>query len=90
MSSGGYPDTPKTGDVITGLDDASRIPDTRVFHSGTKLSSDGATITSGGRVLAVTSIGTSMQEARETAYKAVKTIHFNDMHYRTDIAAIKP
>jgi phosphoribosylamine-glycine ligase len=31
-----------------------------------------------------------MQEARETAYKAVKTIHFNDMHYRTDIAAIKP
>jgi len=90
MSSGGYPDTPKTGDVITGLDDASRIPDTRVFHSGTKLSSDGATITSGGRVFAVTSIGTSMQEARETAYKAVKTIHFNDMHYRTDIAAIKP
>jgi phosphoribosylamine--glycine ligase len=60
------------------------MPDVKVFHSGTKL--NGKTlVTDGGRVLGVTALGNTMQEAQRRAYAAMGRIHFEGMHYRKDI-----
>ncbi len=83
MAAHGYPDAVQTGDVIEGLDRAS-LPDTVVFHAGTKLS-DGKTLTSGGRVLGVTATGKDMRQARERAYDVCEKIHWKGVHYRRDI-----
>lgn len=83
MASGGYPGPYRKGDEIKGLD---HIHDQAlVFHAGTT-QKDGKVVTNGGRVLGVTSIGQSVQEARDRAYEAVKQIQFEGAHYRTDIA----
>jgi len=83
MASGGYPGTYAKGKTITGLD---QVPEnTVVFHAGTELS-DGLVVTNGGRVLGVTSIGSSVQEAQQKVYQAVPHIKFEGAHYRTDIA----
>ncbi|MGA9526154.1 MAG: phosphoribosylamine--glycine ligase, partial [Myxococcaceae bacterium] len=87
MASEGYPQSPKTGDVIEGLDRVS--PDVQVFHAGTKRS-DGRVVTSGGRVLTVCARGRDLAEAREKAYQAVSLISFRGMHFRRDIAARGP
>jgi phosphoribosylamine--glycine ligase len=71
--------------VITGIDEAEQVESVRVFQAGTQLK-DGVTVTSGGRVLGVTALGSDLHEARERAYKAVDRIHFNNGYYRTDIA----
>ncbi len=79
----GYPATPRTGDVITGIDEAEATGAT-VFHAGTKLDS-GKLVTSGGRVLGVTATAETLRAAIDAAYTAAAKIHFDGMHYRSDI-----
>ncbi|MBO5245159.1 MAG: phosphoribosylamine--glycine ligase [Selenomonadales bacterium] len=84
MAAGGYPQGYRKGDVISGLDEAAQ-QGAIVFHAGTA-SKDGSIVTNGGRVLGVTAVGSDIQKAVDNAYQAVKTIHFDDVHYRNDIA----
>lgn len=83
MASGGYPGPYEKGKEITGLDQIGS--EAIVFHAGTELK-DGMVVTNGGRVLGVTSIGLTVQEAQQQAYQAVAQINFEGAHYRTDIA----
>ncbi|MFP4248769.1 MAG: phosphoribosylamine--glycine ligase [Armatimonadota bacterium] len=84
-ASGGYPGSYETGRQISGLKDASAADDVVVFHAGTKRVGR-SYFTDGGRVLGVTAMGSSYQEARDRAYHAVGLIEFEDMYFRTDIA----
>ncbi len=84
MASGGYPGPYSKGYVISGLDEAGRMPDTVVFHAGTVLEG-GVLKTAGGRVLGVTARGKSIRSAIGTAYAAVEKIRWDGVHYRTDI-----
>jgi phosphoribosylamine--glycine ligase len=84
MASGGYPDKYETGKTISGLESAAS-EDVQIFHAGTRRE-NGAVVTSGGRVLAVTALGDSVAAARTRAYEAVAKIHFEGCHYRRDIA----
>jgi len=86
-ASGGYPGEYVKGRVIDGLVEAAALPDTLVFHAGTKRGPLGGTLTDGGRVLSVTGLGDTFAEARARAYAGIKTVHFRDMHYRRDIGA---
>ena len=85
LASGGYPESYKQGYPISGLDKAAAMPETVVFHAGTKMA-DGEVVTAGGRVLGVTATGKDIAEAKERAYKAAGVISFTDMQYRKDIA----
>lgn len=85
LASGGYPEHYVQGYPISGLDEAGKMPETVVFHAGTKIS-DGSVVTAGGRVLGVTAVGNDIADAQERAYKAVSVISFKDMQYRKDIA----
>jgi phosphoribosylamine---glycine ligase len=85
MASAGYPGKYQTGMPISGLEEAGQLEDVRVFHAGTKRAESG-TVTSGGRVLAVTALGAGVEAARARAYEAVSKIHFEGCHYRRDIA----
>lgn len=85
MASGGYPRSYEQGLPITGLEEANSLPDTIVFHAGTKQSGE-AIVTAGGRVLGVTATGNDIRTAKDKAYEAVKLINFKDAHYRHDIA----
>jgi phosphoribosylamine--glycine ligase len=90
-ASGGYPGDFHKGTEITGIEEASRMDGVVVFHAGTKMghrATDGRRqfITSGGRVLNVTAVGNDYRDAIEKRYNAVRAIHFDRMHYRTDIA----
>jgi phosphoribosylamine--glycine ligase len=67
------------------LDEAAKIDGLQIFHAGTKQLND-EIVTAGGRVLAVTALGSTMAEARSRAYEAVGRIHFENCHYRRDIA----
>jgi len=84
MASGGYPGSYEKGKEISGLEEAAKLPDTIVFHAGTKLE-DSKVLTNGGRVLGVTALGNSIKESIENAYKAVEKISFEKAHYRKDI-----
>ncbi|MGO9517826.1 MAG: phosphoribosylamine--glycine ligase [Candidatus Korobacteraceae bacterium] len=86
MASGGYPGSFEAGKVISGIDEADRMPRVKVFHAGTNRR-DGSYYTSGGRVLGVTARGKDLPDAVERAYDAVMKIRFDGMHYRKDIAA---
>ncbi len=80
--SGGYPGSYPKGKEITG----SLTPaDSLVFHAGTKKDAEGRILTSGGRVLAVTSYGDNLQDALAKSYKSLADIHFDGMAYRRDI-----
>ena len=86
ISSGGYPGSYETGHEILGLKEANQIKNTVVFHAGTGI--DGNTVVSaGGRVLGVTSLGDTVEEAIKTAYAACAKISFNGHFYRKDIGA---
>lgn len=87
LATEGYPLTPRTGDVIEGLDDADAMTDVLVFRAGVARDSAGRLVTAGGRVLAVTGLGADLAAARTTAYDAVSRISWPGMQYRTDIAA---
>ena len=86
LASKGYPTTKSEPVPISGLSNAEKIPNVVIFHSGTKMSGDELMAT-GGRVLGVTATGTTLQEAIDTAYRAVSLIDFPGMQYRKDIAA---
>ena len=81
MVSGGYPEQYEKGKEIFGLDS---VRDSLVFHAGAKYE-DGKVKTNGGRVIAVTSIENSLQEALEKSYQSIKKISFEKMNYRKDI-----
>ena len=82
-ASGGYPGQYKTGFPISGLNAAV---DEMVFHAGTKIVGTNL-VTNGGRVLNVSLLGESLAQARSRAYESLQNIHFEDLHYRTDIAS---
>src|SRR5262245_9573703 len=86
MASGGYPGSYAKGKVISGLDAANTLPNTKVFHAGTAKSGD-QIVTNGGRVLGVTALGEDLKRAQAAAYAAVGKIHFDGAHVRRDIAA---
>ncbi|GFD78690.1 phosphoribosylamine--glycine ligase [Alteromonas sp. KUL156] len=81
LVSGGYPEAYEKGKEITGF---NTVEDSIVFHAGTTLK-DGKVVTSGGRVMAITSFGDSMEEALEKSYKNIDKITFDKMNYRKDI-----
>jgi phosphoribosylamine--glycine ligase len=85
MTSQGYPGNYSKGKVITGLAEAAKLPDVKVFHAGTKLENR-LVVTDGGRVLGVTALGDTLREAKRNAYEAVGRIHFQGACYRQDIA----
>jgi phosphoribosylamine--glycine ligase len=85
MASEGYPAAYERGFPIRGLDEAARIPDVKVFHSGTA-TVDGQVVTNGGRVLAVTALGSTIQVAKLQAYTAVKCIRWKGAWCRKDIS----
>jgi phosphoribosylamine--glycine ligase len=86
LAAGGYPESPRTGDVISGLTAAAQIPGVQVFHAGTALK-DGQIVTAGGRVLGVTARGSTLPEAHARAYTAAELIRFEGRQFRRDIAA---
>lgn len=85
LASGGYPESYEKGKEITGLNEVD--DGIIIFHGGTKLS-EGRTVTDGGRVLAVTSMGSTLEEARSKVYSNIPKIHFDKMQFRKDIAKI--
>jgi phosphoribosylamine--glycine ligase len=85
LASGGYPGKYETGKPISGLNEAAKLQDVHVFHAGTRRA-NGGVVTAGGRVLAVTALGSTIAGARTRAYEAVSAIHFDACHYRRDIA----
>jgi phosphoribosylamine--glycine ligase len=85
LASGGYPGAYPTGKPITGIADAERAGCT-VFHAGTRMGANGLE-TAGGRVLGVTAGGADLSEAIAAAYAGVNKIHFEGMHFRSDIGA---
>ncbi len=91
VASAGYPGSYEKGKVISGLGsrDSGAGDDTIVFHCGTKsVSDDGgnSVVTSGGRVLSVTGLGSNLREAVDRAYARIAGISFDGMAYRRDIA----
>ena len=86
MASGGYPGGYAKGKPIRGLDEAARLPNTKVFHAGTASAGD-QIVTSGGRVLGVTAWAKDLRSARDAAYAAVETIRFEGAHFRRDIGS---
>jgi phosphoribosylamine--glycine ligase len=83
IAAGGYPANYGKGDVIDGLELGNA--NSKIFHAGTK-NIDGKVITNGGRVLCATALGNTVTEAQQNAYKLAKTISWNGMFYRDDIA----
>jgi phosphoribosylamine--glycine ligase len=83
LAAAGYPDEPRRGDPIAGLD-AAPGEGVKIFHAGTELR-DGRVLTAGGRVLCVTALGASVGAARERAYDAIARISWPGMHFRRDI-----
>ena len=81
LVSGGYPEAYEKGKQITGLED---IKESMVFHAGAK-NVAGTILTSGGRVMTVTSYGDDLRSALKTSYKSIESIRFEAMNYRTDI-----
>ena len=86
MASGGYPGPSAKGKPISGLGEASRLTNVKVFHAGTAPSGN-AIVTNGGRVLGVTALGADLWKARAAAYEAVEKIGFEGAQYRRDIGA---
>jgi phosphoribosylamine--glycine ligase len=84
MAAAGYPQRPRAGDLITGLEQAV-AEDAAVFHAGTQRLDDGRVVTSGGRVLCVTALGESVKQAQQRAYDLLAPIHFDGAQYRGDI-----
>jgi phosphoribosylamine--glycine ligase len=86
VAAEGYPDAPRKGDEVTGLEEAEALEGVDVIHAGTARH-EGRLVTSGGRVLAVTAVGDDVADARARAYAGVDRIRIDGAHHRTDIAA---
>ncbi len=88
LASGGYPDSYEKGFPITGIEEAEKVPGVVVFHAGTTYDRlTKSVITSGGRVLSVSAVGATLQEALNRAYEGISKIHFEGMYFRRDIGA---
>ena len=85
MAAENYPDTPRKGDAITGLESANQRENVHVDHAGTAFDGE-EIVTAGGRVLAVVALGENLIEAREAAYAGVRDIAWKGAQYRSDIA----
>ena len=86
VAAAGYPDAPRSGDPITGLDAAAAVHGASVLHAGTR-ELDGQIVSAGGRVLSVVGVGADVGAARAKAYAAVALIGLDGAQSRTDIAA---
>ncbi len=86
MASKGYPGSYEKGKVISGLDEAAKLPDVKVFHAGTKLNDAGQVVTNGGRVLDVVALGETVADAKRKAYEAVAKISWDGAWSRSDVA----
>ncbi len=86
VASQGYPGTPRTGDPVTGLDEADAVPGAYVLHAGTARDRDGLLVSAGGRVVGVVALAETLTQARDTAYRAVAVIGLVGSQHRTDIA----
>ncbi len=87
-ASGGYPEKYESGKEITGIEDAEALGDITVFHAGTKREGD-KLLTAGGRVLGVTAVAPSLDEAIKKAYEGIEKVRFDKMHFRRDIGIKK-
>ena len=87
VAAEGYPESPRKGDVITGVDAADALEGVDVIHAGTARDDDGNLVTAGGRVLTVTARGSDLADARRRAYEAVDLLHIEGGFSRRDIAA---
>ena len=87
LAAGGYPSYPRSGDVVTGIEDAEALPGVFVFQAGVATDEQGRIVTAGGRVLDVCALAPTVTEARARAYEAAALISFDGMQYRRDIAA---
>lgn len=85
VASQGYPESPRKGDPITGIDDAEALDDVHVLHAGTAVV-DGALVSAGGRVLSVVGRGADLAAARAASYAGVEKIALDGSHHRSDIA----
>ena len=81
LVSGGYPEAYEKGKIISGLEN---VTDSICFHAGTSVSGSNV-VTSGGRVIAVSSYGSSIFDALKVSYSSLKNISFNKCYYRTDL-----
>ncbi len=86
VAAEGYPQSPRTGDPITGVEAANALDGVDVIHAGTALDADGNLVTAGGRILAVTAVGDDLADARARAYAGVDLIAIDGAQHRTDIA----
>ena len=86
VAAEGYPESPRRGDRITGVAEADAVEGVDVIHAGTALDADGNLVTAGGRILAVTAVGSNLAEARARAYEGIALIRIEGAHHRTDIA----
>jgi len=87
LAAGGYPSAPRSGDVVTGIEDAEALGGVLVFRAGVATDGAGRLVTAGGRVLDVCALAPTVAEARARAYRAAALISFDGMQYRRDIAA---
>ena len=84
MASGGYPGSYQKGLPIEGLEEAESMEDVHIFHSGTAMEDD-RVVTAGGRVLSITALGRTIEEAKKRCYGAVECVSWEGVHYRKDI-----
>jgi phosphoribosylamine--glycine ligase len=87
LAAPGYPEAPRTGQVVGGLAEAQAVPGAYVLHAGTATDQAGALVSAGGRVLSVVGTGRSLGAARGAAYEAVRRLTLDGGHHRSDIAA---
>ncbi|WP_077059920.1 phosphoribosylamine--glycine ligase [Streptomyces sp. MP131-18] len=89
VAAEGYPEAPRTGDPVEGLDEiaAEDAPGAYVLHAGTRRDEAGRVVSAGGRVLSLTATGPDLAQARALAYRAVARVRLAGSHHRTDIAA---
>lgn len=85
LTSAGYPGSYEKGKVISGIEEAEAMEGVTVYHAGTKLDDEGRVLTNGGRVLDVTAVAPTFEEARNLAYAACEKIDFDGKTYRSDI-----
>lgn len=87
LAARGYPDAPKKGAVIEGLEAGAKVADAQIAIGGATRDRDGRVVVSGGRVLSVTGLGETLAAARRTAYECCSKISFEGAQMRTDIGA---
>jgi len=86
VAAPGYPAAPRTGDPVTGLEQADEVDGVYLLHAGTRRDGAGLLVSAGGRVVDVLATGASLGQARAAAYQAVGLIGLDGSQHRTDIA----